>query len=299
MRRPHLLRSLLWLAAALPLACGGGAERRPSDDDSPAQPPGWHRAETGKSAVPLSHPSGRAAASTTEPRWIAFAAGVPSDTTGVLLPRAGDGDAAGRYLLYLPQGIEGARRWPLILYLHGRSLSGDNLSLLPRYGLPARLEDEDDFPFVVVAPQVPAGETWTDTDRLAALVREVRARYPVDRTRVYVIGYSMGAGGVWRAAIAHPELFAAAAPAAAWTPDPSESAARALVDMPIRIYHGTADEVAPFDRAQAMARALEEAGVDVTLSAYPGADHGDLTDIYKEDELYAWLLAHRRTRPLP
>jgi len=55
-------------------------------------------------------------------------------------------------------------------------------------------------------------------------------------------------------------------PAAAWTPDPSEGAAPAL----------------------------ERAGVDVTLSVYPGADHGDLTDIYREDELYAWLLAHRR-----
>jgi predicted peptidase len=247
--------------------------------------------------VPLSRPSTGGTAESEPPRSFGFAAGVPTDTTGVLLPRVGDRTALGRYLLYLPQGIESARRWPLILYLHGRSLSGDNLSLLTRYGLPARLEDEDDFPFVVVAPQVPVGQTWTDTDRLAALVRDVRARYPVDPTRVYLIGYSMGAGGVWRAAIAHPELFAAAAPAAAWTPEPSESAARALADMPIRIYHGTEDEVAPFDRAQTMARALEEAGVDVTLSAYPGADHGDLTDIYKRDELYAWLLTHRRASP--
>jgi pimeloyl-ACP methyl ester carboxylesterase len=292
--RTHLLRFLLWSAAALPLACGGGAERRHPQEGSLEQPPGWHRVATGRPVVPLSRPSGARAAGATAPRSIGFAGGVPTDTTGALLPRALDRVGGGRYLLYLPRGIEGARRWPLILYLHGRSLSGDNLSLLTRYGLPARLEDEDDFPFVVVAPQVPVGQTWTDTDRLAALVREVRARYPVDPTRVYLIGYSMGAGGVWRAAIAHPELFAAAAPAAAWTPDPSESATRALADLPIRIYHGTADEVAPFDRAQAMARALEEAGVDVTFSAYPGADHGDLTDIYQEDELYAWLLAHRR-----
>jgi pimeloyl-ACP methyl ester carboxylesterase len=291
--RTHLLRCLLWLAAALPLACGDGAERR-QQEGTPEQPPGWHRVETGRSVVPLSRPSGERAAGATRPRSIGFAAGIPTDTTGTLLPRALDRVGGGRYLLYLPQGIEGARRWPLILYLHGRSLSGDNLSLLTRYGLPARLEDEDDFPFVVVAPQVPVGQTWTDTDRLAALVREVSSRYPVDRSRVYLIGYSMGAGGVWRAAIAHPNLFAAAAPAAAWTPDPSESAARALADLPIRIYHGTADEVAPFDRAQTMARALERAGVDVTLSVYPGADHGDLTDIYREDELYGWLLEHRR-----
>jgi pimeloyl-ACP methyl ester carboxylesterase len=312
------IRYLPAVLAAISLACGGGAERR-QDEREPVQPEGWHRARTGSSAVPLSRPAGAraevvAGSSTTARRSaatgratsardgeptpsIGFATGVPSDTTGVLLPR--EFDAGGnlalvhRYLLYLPAGIE-SRSWPLIVYLHGRSLSGDNLSLLTRYGLPDRLQDDPSFPFIVVAPQVPAGQSWTDTDRLTALVRDVAARYPVDRTRIYLIGYSMGAGGVWREAVAHPELFAAAAPAAAWTPEPSEAIASALSDLPIRIYHGTADEAAPFARAEAMAEALERAGVDVTFSVFPGADHGELTHIYKEDDLYGWLLEHRR-----
>jgi len=280
--------------------CSGGTERRQAEDDTPVQPAGWHRAETGTTTVPLSRPSGREATGpdADRSRSIGFAAGLPGDTTGVLLPRdfdpATDPARIDRYLLYLPPGIGSGREWPLILYLHGRSLRGDNLSMLTRYGLPARLEDDADFPFVVVAPQLPDGQSWTDTDRLADLVREVTARYPVDPARVYLIGYSMGAGGVWRVAIDHPELFAAAAPAAAWTPEPSEAVARAVRDLPIRIYHGTADEAAPFSRAEAMARALEAAGVDVTFSVYSGADHGDLTDIYKDDDLYDWLLEHRR-----
>ena len=224
---------------------------------------------------------------------------MPSDSTGVLLPRdfdaGGDPSLVHGYLLYLPAGIE-TRSWPLIVYLHGRSLRGDNLSLLTRYGLPDRLQDDASFPFIVVAPQLPGDQSWTDTDRLTALVRDIAARYPVDRTRIYLIGYSMGAGGVWREAVAHPELFAAAAPAAAYTPEPSEAIASALADLPIRIYHGTADEAAPFARAEAMAEALERAGVDVTFSVFQGADHGELTHIYKDDELFGWLLEHQRER---
>lgn len=299
------------LLAALSLACGGGAERRHEGREA-AQPEGWHRAETGSSAVPLSRPAGSqvVGGSSTTGEWspaagrdaqrtpsIGFATGVPSDSTGVLLPRefdaGGDPALVHRYLLYLPAGIE-SRSWPLIVYLHGRSLRGDNLSLLTRYGLPDRLQDDESFPFIVVAPQLPGDQSWTDTDRLTALVRDVTARYPVDRTRIYLIGYSMGAGGVWREAVAHPEIFAAAAPAAAWTPEPDAAIAAALADLPIRIYHGTDDEVAPFTRAEAMAEALERAGVDVTFSVYQGADHGELTHIYKGDELYGWLLEHQR-----
>ena len=127
---------------------------------------------------------------------------------------------------------------------------------------------------------VNGGESWTDTGRLARLVEEIASRYPVDRSRIYLVGYSMGAGGVWRVAVNYPSLFAAAAPTAAWTPEPSPAISGALRDVPIRIDHGTADEVAPYARAELMAEALAEAGVAVTLETYEGADHGELTRIY-------------------
>jgi predicted peptidase len=291
-RSPILPRSIVLAAAAvLPLLCSLGGERRPAA----AQGVGFERVVGGRTTV-AAPPRDE----TAEPRDDDIVPGPPSDTTGVLLPRtfdpSGDRALAHRYFLYLPRGIEDGRRWPLILYLHGRSLRGDDLALLTRYGLPDRLEDDEEFPFVVVAPQLPAGQSWTDTDRLAALVRDVSARYPVDPDRVYLIGYSMGGGGVWRVAIDHPDLFAAAAPAAAWTPEPTNAIARALEHLPIRVYHGTEDEAAPFARAEAMVKALEAAGVDVTFTVVPGADHGDLTDIYDEDDLYDWLLAHRAGR---
>lgn len=221
-----------------------------------------------------------------------------ADTVGVLLARRLGGapaPAVDRYFLYLPPGIaESGRSWPVVLYLHGRSLRGDDLSLLERYGLPRYLAAGHALPFIVIAPQLPDGQSWTDVDRLASLVRSVLERYPADRDRVYLTGYSMGGGGVWRLAQTHPDLFAAAAPVAALTPEPSPAWTRAVARLPLRIYHGTADEAAPYVGAEQMARALRAAGADVELRSFPGARHGDLTRVYGDADLFAWFLAHRR-----
>jgi len=222
------------------------------------------------------------------------------DSVGVLLARHFNKparvQAVDDYLLYLPPGVErGDRRWPVILYLHGRSLRGDDLSMLRRYGLPRYLADGREMPFIVVAPQLPGGQSWTDVDRLAELLEDVLGHYPADRDRVYVTGYSMGGGGTWRMALAYPQLFAAAAPMAANTPEPSSEWTRALAHLPMRVFHGTADEAVPFAPARTMVEALRGAGLDVELQAFQGAGHGDLTTIYGQPGLYDWFLAHRRS----
>ncbi|MDQ6653769.1 MAG: hypothetical protein M3Y84_13635 [Acidobacteriota bacterium] len=52
------------------------------------------------------------------------------------------------YLLYLPDEYgKGEKRWPLILYLHGRSLRGNGLEMLKSYGLAALLERDFSVPF--------------------------------------------------------------------------------------------------------------------------------------------------------
>lgn len=219
------------------------------------------------------------------------------DSIGVLLERrlAGAGPPVEEYLVWLPPGLErDDREWPLILYLHGRSLRGEDTSRLLRYGLPRYLAEGRSIPFIVVAPQLQPSGGWTDVDRLAALLDVVEAGYPVDRDRVYLTGYSMGGGGVWRMAFAHAERFAAAVPFAATTPRPTPERIRAVSGLPLLVYHGTADEVAPVGRVLDMVEALEEDGVDVELELVEGADHGDLTTVYREPAIYAWMLGHRR-----
>ncbi|MFL5357561.1 hypothetical protein [Archangium sp.] len=87
-----------------------------------------------------------------------------------------------RYLLHLPKdyGVEPGKRWPLILYLHGGSLRGEDVERVRVWGVPQLAEKDPAFPFIVVAPQAPAGTLWTDTELLVSLLDEVSRRYAVD-----------------------------------------------------------------------------------------------------------------------
>src|SRR5207244_776844 len=119
-------------------------------------------------------------------------------------------EVAIQYLLFLPEGYDKSReRWPLILYLHGGSLRGDDISQMTKFGLAEKVEADPGFPFIVVSPQCRPGEIWTDVDALGAILDEVARTHRVDPDRVYVTGHSMGGRGALYAAYKMPNRFAA------------------------------------------------------------------------------------------
>ena len=205
-----------------------------------------------------------------------------------------------RYLLWLPSGYDDApsRRWPLVLFLHGRGERGDDLSLVAREGLARRLAEGFDLPVIVAAPQCPSGSDWTlHDDALLALLDDLVSRLAVDRRRVYLTGLSMGGRGAWRLAATHPERFAALVPICARRPDGvrDREDARPLVGLPTWVFHGARDRVVPIEESDAMVDALRGHGADVRYTVYPDAGHDSWTQAYAEDELYSWMFARRST----
>jgi len=57
-----------------------------------------------------------------------------------------------KYLLYLPDGyeIDKEMEYPFILFLHGGGEKGDDLNKVKRNGPPKVLDNDKDFPFIVV-----------------------------------------------------------------------------------------------------------------------------------------------------
>ncbi len=196
-----------------------------------------------------------------------------------------------KYLLYVPAGYgHEERRWPLILFLHGAGERGDDLELLKVTGLPEVLEQKEDFPFVVVAPQCPEDEWW-DAEALDYLLDHVLERYDVDERRVYLTGLSMGGFGTWRLATRSPDRFAAIAPICGGG-EPIST--RRLGKMPVWVFHGAKDEIVPIKRSEEMVDALKRFGGNVKFTVYPDADHDSWTATYNNPELYEWFLEHQR-----
>lgn len=198
------------------------------------------------------------------------------------------------YLLHLPKGYQAGskHKWPLILFLHGRGERGDDLEVIKKHGLPRLLDDQPDFPFVVISPQCPIGDFWPHlVDALKALLDMALDEYDVDRKRVYLTGLSMGGYGTWHLAASHPDYFAAIAPICGGG-DPANACA--LKDVPIWAFHGAKDRIVLPRESRMMVKAVRACGGDVKLTIYPEADHDSWTPTYANPELYDWFLQHSR-----
>ena len=206
-------------------------------------------------------------------------------------------DALGRtlpYLLLPPDPCDPARRYPLILFLHGSGeRGGDNrVQVRVRNGAHELLEAARGRAFFLLAPQAPRGARWDGVEeQLLGALGEVRAKYPIDGARISVVGISMGGFEAWRLAARRPELLAAAVPVCGGG-DPL--AVTAMKGVAVWAFHGARDPSVPVERSRAMVAALRAAGGDVRYTEYPDGDHFVWARSLGDPALVEWLFAKAR-----
>jgi len=199
-----------------------------------------------------------------------------------------------KYLLFLPEDYgQEEKDWPLMLFLHGAGERGSDLQKVKVHGPPKIVEKQEDFPFIVVSPQCPEGDWWDEKlDVLTNLLDDIVARYDVDTDRIYLTGLSMGGYGTWALASKYPERFAAIVPICGGG---KRFMAYRLKDMPVWAFHGAKDSVVPLEESEEMVEAINDRGGNAKLTVYPDAGHDSWTKSYDNQELYDWLLEHRRS----
>ncbi|MBQ3388388.1 MAG: dienelactone hydrolase family protein [Thermoguttaceae bacterium] len=185
-----------------------------------------------------------------------------------------------------PQG------YPLMIFLHGSGEKG-NANAVKSYGPPMLVGTSagETWPFITVSPVCPKGATWS-ASQLLTLIDQIASELPVDTSRIYATGLSMGGHGVWDLLIAAPEKFAAAAPLCGWS---NTAYASLLVDIPIWAFHGTSDPNVSYQRSVEMINAIRTAGgTKAQITLYEGVGHNCWTVTYNNPDLYTWFLSNTR-----
>lgn len=202
-----------------------------------------------------------------------------------------------QYVTILPPGYDQdpAKRWPLMIFLHGSDGHASDFADIRRAGLRRRgLDESTGLPFVIVCAQQPPDRQWWNPRQVNDLLDTALAKYRIDADHVYLTGLSMGGFGTWETAFRHPDRFAAIVPIAGGAhPDDAPT----VVDLPTWIFHGQKDPTVPVRLDLRMADTLTKLHARFKMSIDPEAGHDSWTNAYAADELYDWMLQQTRGHP--
>src|SRR3954454_16331086 len=192
-------------------------------------------------------------------RWLLAAVAVVM--AGPCLADEGCGSTAlpctlpqGTYFAAAPPWHAGDPPRPVVVFLHGAGGSGAGAVEDPNLGPPIA-----DRGYALLAPTGQSrpgrdGFYWSLGSRppvrdeaafLAAMLEDAVPRFHLDRSRVFVTGFSMGAGLVWQLACHDPETYAAYGPIAGgfWRNKPTGCAG----PVKLLLTHGWRDDAVPLE----------------------------------------------------
>ncbi|MGS2591387.1 prolyl oligopeptidase family serine peptidase [Streptomyces hebeiensis] len=233
-----------------------------------------------------------------------FVAGSFTDSTGFEMD----------FRLHRPRGFVerpgASTRYPLVVTLHGGGeVADNNMTQLTGNRIAvtfAKPERQRAHPAFVLAPQVPLprpmdgpdATDWTDArvqGALAELVDAFAAGHPVDERRLYLVGLSSGARGIFGLLPKRPDRFAAAVATAGWG---DTATMEKITHIPLWADHSMDDPVVPYREGRfgkpgtwGLMNALEGAGARVTRAEWGN----DLPKAEFEAKSRALLKEARRT----
>ena len=200
----------------------------------------------------------------------------------------------------------------ILVFLHGIGERGsENLANI-RLAVPEIVKQikAANQKVVLLAPQCPADQLWSTRHRGGAeakltekprpalgmvpvLIQKKIREFDADPDRVYITGLSLGGYGAWDLMERYGTGLFAAGVTCSGGGDPAQ--AEKIKDLPIRIFHGEADQTLPVNLSRRMYAALKEAGSNVVFyTEYPGVPHDCWTRTYQNPEVWRWLFSQKR-----
>lgn len=177
---------------------------------------------------------------------------------------------------------------PLIIFLHGKSLFGNNLYQVKKYGTINAIEMGRQIDAYVLSPQTNNG--W-NPERILNIMNWTIENYDVDTNRVYVLGMSMGGYGTIDFVGTYPDKIAAAM---AFCGGGTLKDYCGLNEVPLWIIHGTADRAVGIEQSDRVVEAMNSCGETNRLiyERWKGVNHSILARLFYLPATYEWLFKH-------
>lgn len=206
------------------------------------------------------------------------------------------------YQQYVPPAAKQAGKMPLVVFLHGIRERGRGGYISGMFAQIVR-QYLKQIPGTVLFPQCASGKYWSDAvmDRVVLrAIEQTFAEFGADERRIYLIGVSMGAYGVWHFASQYPEKFAALVSICGGSPILSGERFAPIAEKvgktPAWIFHGAADKVVPVSESREMVKALKASEGNVKYSEYENVGHNVWLNALAEKDLLSWLMAQARAK---
>lgn len=217
------------------------------------------------------------------------------------------GDDAFCFRLKSPE-IEQDKQYPMVVFLHGMGDWGTDNSSHMYHSLidsVAKYVKEECFVFM---PQAVKNWDWSDSGRLVdkggmdKLYNEcldlLLNKFPIDKSKVYLTGMSMGGHGtVWQAT-QHPEKYAAIMPVCGWYYSEKASIQveklQNIANKPMWFFHSRNDKTVAFDNSTKLIAELKTLGATNIKTSWFDEPLHDITGLsYDNTEVWQWLFKQK------
>ena len=224
------------------------------------------------------------------------------------------GDTLPVRILY-PENFDETKKYPLMIFLHGRGESGKDNEKQLIHGSKIFLEPgfRAITQAVIIFPQCSNESYWANVKitadnkgkrnfdfqkrgkptvamkLLLAYLDELEDLSYLDKQRFYVGGLSMGGMGTLEILRREPKTFAAAF--AICGADNVANVKKYANKLPLWLFHGLKDDVVLPEYTINIANELKRLGADYKLNLYPNANHNSWDPAFAEPELLPWLFS--------
>jgi predicted peptidase len=221
------------------------------------------------------------------------------------------GDFEMPYRLHVPENFDTAMRYPIILYFHGSGERGTDNEVTLKHGVQNFVQAEylEKYPCFILVPQCMPEHRWVEVHwSLPSHTRPEQMSvpmcmaveildltidfYPIDTTRMYVTGLSMGGFATWDIISRFPDRFAAAVPVCGGG---DTTLASFMIHVPVWAFHGELDKVVLPSRSVDMVDAINNNGGNAKLTMFETVAHNAWDKAYTNPKMIDWLFSQQRT----